>query len=239
LTSLLASLLVGSASLAGQPKIACREPVHNFGSVTNTERVLHTFEIRNEGDAPLQIGDLRACCGATMKMAEKVIAPGTNAMVESSFPLSGRSGHQRKTFYISSNDPSQPYLQLCLEGTALSSNGLETAEAPAAQVEEGDFQIIPSELILLEPADAAKSVARYVLIHSRDGRPFKVLKTQPPRPGIEISVSTLPSGDTRILLTGIRPSKALDKTTLVITTDRDSAKTISIPFRFLPRPHRD
>ena len=119
----LCSVLRLSALQVGTPKIACRNPVYNFGTAVNTGKIEHTFLIWNDGNAPLEIGNLRACCGASMKMEGKAIAPGTNAEATVIFSLRGRRGRQRKSFYIASNDRARPYLQLRLQGTAVAKEG--------------------------------------------------------------------------------------------------------------------
>jgi hypothetical protein len=232
LPGLLAATVLFAASARGAPRIACREAVYDFGSAANTGRIERAFVIRNEGDAELKIGELRACCGSSMRMDAKTIAPGSNAVASVTFSLGGRQGQQRKAFYIASNDPAQPYFQLLLVGTALGS-GQEPvlAAAPPPQVAEGPFHVIPSEILLSEPAADPKPVARYVVVRSRDGQPFKILATRAPAPGMGIAVSPLPSGGFRLALTGIFPTKALDGASLVVTTDRDAAKEIPVPFR--------
>jgi len=114
----LVCLLAGSAQ-ANMPHIVCREPVYDFGAMENTKAVDHIFTIVNEGAAPLQIGQIRACCGATATISEKLIQPGTSAVFHVVYALAGRSGPIAKSLYIASNDPREPYLQLRLAGTAV------------------------------------------------------------------------------------------------------------------------
>ena len=101
------------------PEIACKEPVYNFGRMNNTESIEHTFVISNQGDAPLRIGKVRACCGATAAIATNIIAPGTSAALKVNLSLNDRKGELIKSLYITSNDPKQPYYQLKLQGTAI------------------------------------------------------------------------------------------------------------------------
>ena len=101
------------------PKIVCHAPFYDFGAMENTGSVEHAFVIWNEGQAPLQIGQIRACCGASATISDKIIPPGTSATFRVVFSLAGRIGTQQKSLYIASNDPSVPYLQLRLIGTAV------------------------------------------------------------------------------------------------------------------------
>ncbi|MGM0452011.1 MAG: DUF1573 domain-containing protein [Thermodesulfobacteriota bacterium] len=49
---------MGAQSAFGEsaaPLAVIESPTHDFGAVYAGEKILHTFEIRNEGDAPLKI----------------------------------------------------------------------------------------------------------------------------------------------------------------------------------------
>ena len=122
---------------ADMPKIACRELVYDFGVIENTKAVDHTFTIRNEGSAPLQIGQIRACCGASATISEKLIQPGTSAVFHVVYLLTGRSGPQTKSLYIASNDPQEPFLQLRLVGTAIESLEIAPRYVDLGTLEQG------------------------------------------------------------------------------------------------------
>jgi len=115
---LLLALAVPSLA-ANAPRIACTQAVHDFGAMDGSKPVEHVFTISNQGDAPLQIGHVRACCGASATIADKLIPPGSNTALKVTLSLSGRAGRQNKSFYVGSNDPAAPYLQLRLVGDVL------------------------------------------------------------------------------------------------------------------------
>jgi hypothetical protein len=98
--------------------------VYDFGEASSTGEVRHTFLICNEGDAPLQIGRLHACCGGSLSLTATSIAAGTNVEAHAGLSLRGRSGQQRKSYYIGSNDPATPQLQLRFQGSVVSSEPL-------------------------------------------------------------------------------------------------------------------
>ncbi|MEI6970337.1 MAG: DUF1573 domain-containing protein [bacterium] len=100
------------------PRIGCKEPEYLFGELSNTGTVEHGFLIQNLGDAPLAIGKVKSCCGATAEISAQIISPGSNATLQIIFPLKGRKGDQKKSFYVGSNDRTQPYFQVRLTGTA-------------------------------------------------------------------------------------------------------------------------
>jgi hypothetical protein len=106
-----------AATNAPVPRIACDEPTYHFGDAENTDTIKHTFVLKNEGDAPLQINRVRPACGCTVaKLSSKLIRPGEQAEVSTSLSLKGRRGHQRKSITVESNDPQTRRFMLYLEG---------------------------------------------------------------------------------------------------------------------------
>ena len=122
---------------AGSPRIACPASDYDFGTQENTRPVDHVFTIRNEGLAPLQIGQIRACCGATASISDTVIQPGTSAALRVTYVLAGRKGPQRKALYVASNDPREPYLQLRLLGTAVEALDVSPRHIDFGVLEQG------------------------------------------------------------------------------------------------------
>jgi hypothetical protein len=98
------------------PQLACDEPLYDFGNVSDTAPLTHSFVLWNRGTAPLRISNVRACCGGKAKAAADEVAPGTNTTVAVELSLRGRSGPQDKSVYVASNDPRQPYYRLRLSG---------------------------------------------------------------------------------------------------------------------------
>lgn len=102
----------------GKPKLVCDEPTHDFGTVYNSNVVVHTFVLRNAGTAELKIERVRTSCGCTTTtLAEHRIAPGAQADLTAKFSLKGRRGEQHKSIFVLSNDPDSPNYRLSLGGT--------------------------------------------------------------------------------------------------------------------------
>lgn len=126
--------LLASVNLCAQtslriPQIVCDRPVYDFGTHDQGTNVEHVFTLVNVGALPLVIEQVRACCGSTARLADKIVQPGSGTAVSVSLPLRGRFGPQAKSFYVHSNDPQHPYLQLKLVGSVSQST---TALPPAA-----------------------------------------------------------------------------------------------------------
>lgn len=101
------------------PKIACDSPELDFGSRSQTNAVRHTFIIKNDGQLPLTISRIHACCGATTRLATNSVPPQTNTVLELTLSLSGRTGPVHKSIYIHSNDPLNSIYQLKIKGTVV------------------------------------------------------------------------------------------------------------------------
>jgi len=112
---ILASLLVLSAA-AGMPKVACDEPVKDFGIVdNNTQSVVHAFILHNRGDAPLAILGVNSSCGCTTATpTDTTVAPGSSTVIRTALSLQGRKGPQRKPVHIVTNDPMTPQIDLTI-----------------------------------------------------------------------------------------------------------------------------
>lgn len=114
-------------SAQGDPVIQCDVPVFDFGDRPESAPVRHTFVVWNRGAAPLTISQVRACCGGRAKLAESIIAPGSNTTIAVEADLAGRVGPQKKSIYVASNDPQQPHFRLGLVGTVVAQTRLDPA----------------------------------------------------------------------------------------------------------------
>lgn len=111
---------------AGVPRIVCLEPEFNYGDKADTDTVVHTFVLRNNGSAPLTIHQARASCGCTVAtLSRKQIEPGGTGEIEARLSLRGRRGEQNKTISVESNDPATPRLTLWLKGRVTIELGFE------------------------------------------------------------------------------------------------------------------
>lgn len=106
-----------SMALNAVPRISCSAPVYEFGTLDESATLHHTFVIKNEGDEDLNLGKVRACCGAKVKVAKKVLKPGEKLDIPFEMKLKGRKGTQDKNIFIASDDPKTPYLNLKIKGS--------------------------------------------------------------------------------------------------------------------------
>ncbi len=111
-------------------RIACREPVWNFGVIDNvaTPQLKHEFLIRNLTDSPLQC-EAAASCGCIVAEKKLTIGPHATYALPIEVRLAGVPGSFSKT--VSVHVPSKPAstLTLGIEGT-ISPNGSLRSSSP-------------------------------------------------------------------------------------------------------------
>lgn len=112
--ALCVALLVAIPLLAqaGKPKAVPVEPIKDLGIVPKGDKVVHDFLVRNDGDAPLQITDVRASCGCTVVDYDKTIAPGQTGKVHAEVDTSTFAGPISKSVTVFTNDPDAAQIDL-------------------------------------------------------------------------------------------------------------------------------
>jgi len=111
--------LVAAARLAAAagaaPKVVIPAPVWNAGHVARGERLATDFVIRNEGDAVLELLEVKPACGCTVASFDAKIAPGGEGKVHAELDTTGFLGAIAKGITVLTNDPANPRLQLTIQ----------------------------------------------------------------------------------------------------------------------------
>lgn len=98
---------IASGSAAGDTgtvKLVFREYEHNFGKVSEGEKVGYVFKFENQGSASLVIASATTSCGCTVpEYDSRPIPPGGSGKLEVVFDTSGKNGMQTKTITVRSN----------------------------------------------------------------------------------------------------------------------------------------
>jgi hypothetical protein len=88
----------------GTAKISFEEPVHNFGNVTQGEKVEYSFKFTNTGDKDLLITDATSSCGCTVPdWPKEPVRPGKSAYMKVVFNSAGKEGFTEKEITIKAN----------------------------------------------------------------------------------------------------------------------------------------
>ncbi|MEM6793969.1 MAG: DUF1573 domain-containing protein [Acidobacteriota bacterium] len=97
------------------PKALPVEPIKNFDIVAKGESIEHVFEIKNDGDALLEITDVRPACGCTVASFDREIAPGATGRIYAKLDTSDFAGPISKSIAVFTNDSANPKLQLAMK----------------------------------------------------------------------------------------------------------------------------
>jgi hypothetical protein len=89
---------------SGTSQLIFREYQHDFGKVSEGEKLSYTFVFDNKGTSDLIISSATTTCGCTVsKYDKKPIPPGAAGNLEVVFDTSGRNGIQTKVVTVRSN----------------------------------------------------------------------------------------------------------------------------------------
>ena len=107
------------------PVIEFDNTTFDFGTVKEGEKVSHTYQIKNTGEAPLLIETARASCGCTTpEWTKEPIPVGGTGFVKAGFDSKGKSGMQHKTITITANTwPKTTVLKFSVQVTSNNGNG--------------------------------------------------------------------------------------------------------------------
>ncbi len=94
--------------------MAFAETEHDFGTITDGDKVQHVFTFTNSGENPLVISNAKGSCGCTVpKWPREPIAPGATGEIAVEFNSSKKLGNQTKTVTITANtEPEQTFLKI-------------------------------------------------------------------------------------------------------------------------------
>lgn len=91
------------------PYIQFTESVHEFGDITQGDKVAYTFEFTNTGDAPIVISNVQTTCGCTASSwPREPVLPGESSKIDVTFNSANKIGHQNKVITIISNATNNP-----------------------------------------------------------------------------------------------------------------------------------
>lgn len=97
-----------------KPNIEFEEEVHDFGKITQGEKVSYSFKFKNTGSANLLISSAAASCGCTVpKPPTEPLTPGATNKIDVTFDSNGKSGHFDKQITVITNcDPNTKVLKI-------------------------------------------------------------------------------------------------------------------------------
>jgi hypothetical protein len=227
---LVAASLFAQGAAAGKAKAVAAEPIKDLGFVAKGDKASYDFVIRNEGDAPLQIQEVRAACGCTVADYDKVIAPGQSGKVRVSVDTTTFNGAIAKGVTVYTNDPATPQMELTIR----------------AQV-EAFIKAKPGYARYITVQGEAKEGTIVQTLWTPDGSPMKIVKVESPYPYLKVDfrearpeerlkdIADQPQWRVEMHLSNDAPVGPLTET-VKIYTDSEKQKLVQIPVSGFVRP---
>lgn len=109
MTLTISGKIVTGEQSGGVPAIHFSETQHDFGKVSEGEKINYTFRFVNKGQSELVIKDVKSSCGCTAALlSSSNVKPGQEGTIKVEFDTKNRSGKNSKTVTVQSNDPKDP-----------------------------------------------------------------------------------------------------------------------------------
>jgi len=113
-----AMVLIAFSAAAEGPMIVSMPSALDLGTMEQNQIKKDILILRNAGDAPLIITDIKTTCGCTVAEPEKnELDPGETTQVNVTFDSKKWEGKQLKLIKVYSNDPINPVLEIALNVT--------------------------------------------------------------------------------------------------------------------------
>jgi hypothetical protein len=142
-TGLVAGLALVAGSLTSQsapapadgrrgPRIVVEPASFDFGEALQYKTLNKEFVVRNLGDEPLRLEDVKTSCGCTAALPnDRVVPPGGQTRLRVSLDTRSGEGRVERTIVIRSNDPRHELSEVKLVVTVVA--GTEPTSRPAPQ----------------------------------------------------------------------------------------------------------
>jgi hypothetical protein len=103
------------------PVLVFEKQEHDFGTITEGQKVTYTYKFKNTGSAPLIIQNAQPSCGCTAPdWTREPIPVGGSGFVKAEFDSKGKPGMQNKSITVTSNTfPKTTQLKFKANVTAL------------------------------------------------------------------------------------------------------------------------
>lgn len=132
------ALILAAPAAAQEAKLVPVEAKVDFGRVSQGTVVPFEFVLRNEGDAPLNIENVKPSCGCTAALvSDSVVPPGGEARITGTVKTARFQDRITKTITVTSNDPNAPRTTLTVTGLVDVPFYLQPAYLNFGQVKRG------------------------------------------------------------------------------------------------------
>ena len=215
----LSILLLALPAIAAAPRAVVEKPVVDVGKVKKGEPIRHAFTVRNRGDAPLEISEVKPSCGCTVAEYDDVIAPGGSGRVEVVVETDSFGGGIAKSVTVFTNDVANPKINLVVKALV--------REPVVARPGYARFMTVQGQAV----------DSNVQTISATDGSEIEVLSVSSPYPYLKATYSREEGGPWRVELSLDRGAPAGPMADyVVVTTDHPEQPQVKIAVSGLVRP---
>jgi len=242
LSRILASALLAALALTGaalgqeakdqpsKPKLSIQKLEHNFGEIKKGAPAQHSFTVKNEGGADLEIKSVVPACGCTASEFTKIIPPGKEGKITLIFNSAGFNGAVTKHAEVYTNDPERPQFTLMM-------SMIVVGEEAARALKVGPFMIGPSNE-WSGRAPQGSSVDGLITITNTAPAPINLTKLDANGTVFDASLQALEEGKrysvSFVSSTTLPPG--LHKQTLKLTTDSKETPELELRLEVVVAP---
>jgi len=146
------TLVLGGGRAAAGPHLVVAEPVFDYGTILQGDKVDHSFRLTNQGDAVLEIHKVKTTCGCTVaRDYPREIAPGASAELPVTFDSANKRGRQDKAITVFTNAEPSPQYVVKLTGNVRQIVALSPDICNFGSVEPG--RVVTREMTLTNYSD--------------------------------------------------------------------------------------
>jgi hypothetical protein len=211
------------------PKLVCDQPKVDLGEAETGSKVNHTYQLRNDGDEPLVIENVKAGCGCTTtQLAKNTLSPGETVALQTVLDLTMRRGLQVKHVDVFSNDGGKTNSTMRLEMEVMATD---------------PFRLDPETHPLGQIA-AGKPIERRTRISRVDGGTFQIKGVRPSQNNSTSRWEVIEAGKVYELITTLKTEGKTGHLFENVLVDIDHPKlpflsvqfvaSLSAPYQFAP-----
>jgi len=220
----LALLLVASRAGAQEtqaiesaPRVVVEAAIQDFGRVARGTVVTRRFQIRNAGDAPLEIERMEFSTPGMRARVGATVAPGASSAVEIDWDTSHYTREAEGSVRLFLNDPATPRLVLTLTGFVVSPVDVEPVPAFYLSQFEGE------------------RARQTVTIRNNRDRVLRITGIEQPGEHFSVEVATVDPGRAYAVTATVRPDlpPGRYRDSVVVTTDAEERPRIRLDVNIL------
>lgn len=213
----------------GAPEATVVQPLVDAGEVPVGEEIEATFEIRNDGTAPLEITRVQPDCGCTVVDYDGTIAPGEVGKIRAAVDTIDIVGETTKVITVHTNDSASPRLRLMVKSTVKPFLGLDPGYARFRSFVQHDRDQTAPQVL------AAPDYEDLEILSVRSPHPWMEVEYREARDHERLAEASGKQWRIDITLTSDAPVGPLSDRVLV-RTNHPKQETISIPVSGFVRP---